>query len=594
MLTRTKLAPLTGLALLAILLFQLNRPGDAAEGAQTQAPIGPHFHGRILAGDTHSPLQGVRLAARPVDFNAGIAQDQALTTTDTEGRFSLPVPSGSEDPVLLAKLPGYSWIAFEKDAEHQDPATPLELSMAPSAKLEVHVVDHGVAEGDLISVTTRAINLRQPAVEGRPGPSMAGPGWGFDATWQVELDAEGRGLLEVPADTVIMSKLRTSGEWRTRKDALELPPGSTYQLDWSIRPGVRVTGLLHDQAGEPIPGAEVQLGQRLELGPVHVAPVYLDPISSHFEKQSVTDEQGRFVFEDVAPGRTLIGTAPAPRSGPFDPMTEHARIARRIEIPADVTEFDVDFETYRGLYATVRLVAPEPAAPWMCKLRTRSTSSHTSISTAVSADGRFVVGPMMPGTHQARISGYLGDLGYPEPITLEPGDRDIEVLLQVAGGLRGVARSSTTGQPVVAMVWYAQEGKRATSGVQSGRDGSFEATGLAPGSYWMTFTDDAGQIATLQGVEVESSEVHDVGDVTLVPSSKVTITFTGPSAKGTYSLLAGTARIEQLPIQTERADELQVPPGVITLLVERLGKPALPHEFTVLAGEDSALTIDLP
>lgn len=561
--------------------------------ASTGKPGGPRLHGRILERSTGLPLAGVRIARRPVSYVEGITEEEALATTDAHGRFWIQATPSAGEAMALAHHPDYSWITFGSDEEHQDPAAPLELTMSRAAWLDVHVAGPGLAAGDLISIETSARNLQQPPNTWNPSSMGKAMGSSFNLTWPVELDADGRALVEVPSNVVLQVKLRSGGEWREHPPVKWLPSGSTRTLEWTFGHGAQVSGLLLDQHGAPIPGAKVWLGKRILMGPMHFMPAYVRASGSSFEQQAVTDEAGRFVFEGVASGQTMLAAAPAPPRVELDPITDHARIARYIEVPEGVAEVTQDLETYRGLYATGRLIAPGHTGPWLNRLSTTAATGGNPLSTVIAEDGSFVIGPMKPGEHTIRISGSLDGLGAPDRIPVQAGDRDLEVQLEEGGGLRGLTRSATTSEPIVAMVKYTREGSRTTAGVYSLVDGTFDASDLAPGCYGLLFTDDEDRIATLQDIEIEAGAELDVGDIMLEDATELTVTFTGTSATGTYSVLQGDVLITRERVQAVVPTITSVPSGVITVLVERPGAEADPHVVQVLAGVDAELTIDL-
>ena len=220
-----------------------------------------------------SPLGGAVVRAWPVDA-AGQALDDLAheATTGTDGRFRFDdVPSGSVR--VSAHAPDHA------PQTRQVPAGArigVELRLEPAATLAGTVYD---ARGE-------------PA----PEAEVVLVGSGIWPPERIRTDGSGRyRFLDVPPGLYELHATRGT-QVSPPRSGLSIDAGQRLFVPLRMTRGERLTGRVQTEPGEPIAGAEVLLtGEGLSLLP----------------RSSITDADGRFVFDALLPGaQHLLARAP--------------------------------------------------------------------------------------------------------------------------------------------------------------------------------------------------------------------------------------------------------------------------------------------
>lgn len=213
--------------------------------------------GRIV-DPSGAPIEGVE-----VWFGGALDQ---VVRTDADGRYAATVASGPGVPVV-ARGPGRAWKASFVHVDAVQGAR-ADFVLAPSAVLLVQ------AAGTTATLAGARAVLLPPAV---PTTEVeAYPFWAQDLLSDLRLDANGRVRVEglpvgAAVDVALCGPLlaRTSPvEVLVRADATE--PAAIPALD-----GVRLSGLVVDERGEPVEGAEVAASPQ----PARAEPPVLLPVA---------------------------------------------------------------------------------------------------------------------------------------------------------------------------------------------------------------------------------------------------------------------------------------------------------------------------
>jgi hypothetical protein len=160
----------------------------------------------------------------------------------------------------------------------------------------------------------------------------------------------------------------------------------------SLLPPGKITGRVLDAEGEPVPGAEVSLeghnADRRQRGSAAAEP----NASSYTDRRSArADEQGRFRFVDVAPGRYRLAAEAQGRAR--SPAVE-------VELAAAGSRVDVDVCFGDGVDLVGRIVDERGLALAGIRVRIQAegaaADTRASTSTRSAADGSFVAHQLQP------------------------------------------------------------------------------------------------------------------------------------------------------------------------------------------------------
>jgi RNA polymerase sigma factor (sigma-70 family) len=214
------------------------------------------------------------------------------------------------------------------------------------------------------------------------------------------------------------------------------------RLDLTLAPAPTVAGVVRDSQGRPVAGAQVEVS------------VQVGPGQSHGDQQS-TDAAGRFRFADPPPGRFLIVAWSASEIARLDLLVgdrQQRSIEIRLEPGAQVEGQVVD---ERG--------APVPHL--QIQAQGRAHPHYHTLDSRADGQGRFLVGPFLPGT--ASVVALAADnnrtyssLPRPEqqdvPVSAGHRSRDVRLVVASQGGAVSGQVLDPEGRPLAdARVWAA-------------------------------------------------------------------------------------------------------------------------------------------
>jgi hypothetical protein len=287
---------------------------------------------------------------------------------------------------------------------------------------------------------------------------------------------------------------------------LTLAPGETRELEWRIGSGCTLTGHVLDQNDSPVQRTRIWLAS----GPFD-SPFCFDSSAERSVVNSTeTDEGGRFVLEDVAPGKWLIGPAPQREAWEPDDPQFVAPMVEQIAV-ADQRSMEFTLHVDRGLYIRGEVVDVEGKRIAHGQVFARGDPGWMHGSAG--SEGTFAIGPLPKGTFtvQASGGGWNMESG---TVQARAGDSGVQLHLLRGGLVRGRVIDAQTGLACEAGVLFTQEGAGEHNSVdwdKSGKDGSFESSALNAGTYTLNaFTRD-GRFAVRTGVGVAAGvETRDI------------------------------------------------------------------------------------
>lgn len=341
-----------------------------------------------LRGVVRDPA-GVPIAGARISFNGWHA-----ATSDGDGRYALPIGTGTDLRPLLASAPGYREelveIAVQDDAREHE----LDLVLEPAATITGHVRD---AQGRaLAGVAVKASGSFVKHVSDADG------GFVIDhleprTSHRIEAESPGAGRA---------AQIARAG------DVIELV----------LRPGLRIAGRVRDAQGRPIAGAAIGMYRS----------------TSGVVVKAWSARDGAFTLEDLEPGALELVVS---RRG-------WARTLLALELSGDRDDLLVDLERGR----TVRgRVLDEDGAPLagvnvFVNLAREVDARTVGGSQQSDTEGRFAFAnlPAEPCTIHARAAGWQSASQALEG----PMDLEVELRLRRAASLAGRVVDAGSGAPI--------------------------------------------------------------------------------------------------------------------------------------------------
>lgn len=486
-------------------------PERAASGLRIVLRTGRSAFGRVLDAK-NSPVAGARVTLRPAtptDMRARFRETISPTapfegTTDASGRFELThLPAGVYD--LTVRGRGFAPLTVPTlTIPEGNGATDLgSVLLAPGVSLSGVVTDPQgrPLEGAEIRAQTASedtgfftFSLRDP------GPPDAVTG--ADGAFRLEDHAAG--------ESVSLSAHRAGyGPGETPRVAL--PAEEPVRI--VLSPTARVSGRALGPDERPVPGAHVvlmELRETIRGGFSNLSPGRIE--------QAVADEDGTFVFEDVAPGSITL-TATAPRR-------QRAEI-EGLEVRAGQELANVDLVLAPAATIEGRVLSPTGRPVPGAEVAVQEAGENgmagfARLRTLADGDGVYILDGVPPGprTLAASAEGYRRTV---RDLDVKAGgnamDFDLETGLEVSGRVVDESGAPLAG----AQVWlHANVPTPDTPRAITGADGVFRFSGLSEGTFRLRadkegYTNTSrGQEVTLSGASVTSLEIK------LAPGGEIT------------------------------------------------------------------------
>ncbi len=328
----------------------------------------------------------------------------------------------------------------------------------------------------------------------------------------VPLDEEGRARLEgLAARGGIDVSLRRGEQVWSVESALQLAPGETTELVWTVPLTGVVAGIALDGEQRPVAGEELRLVKHrfydrmvgTQLRREHIAAV------------CTTGPDGRFAFGGVPAGRYLVG----PSGESYRERTEadgtlSLELVSRPAAPhfelvvlePHVQRVETTVRVWRGLTiaGTIRFPNGDPAPDVLLLATSRGVGG--SYRADSNAEGQFDFGAMAPGTYSVFDNKGPDGWGMYSRPNLEAGTTGVELVMEPAGLVSGSVRDSATGETYGGWLTFrhdehsTQPGAGVSLGISDGGDGAFSWNSIEPSTYslqygskdnrWYGFTGD--------------------------------------------------------------------------------------------------------
>jgi hypothetical protein len=553
-------------------------PGETRE-ITLELPTGDDlvFCGRVVDRETRASIASAWIDVK--DANGGHS-----ITSDLDGRFELALAKWKR-PALRVEAEGYGPALVVPSAGHEERDHALEVSLSRVASL--HVSIRGASGEPLEDVeaklTTPGYNM-VASQEELLSAAIDVP----DPTWTARTDASGRAeLLGLPAAMPL--HLTLSQERRVVLEGaapIVLEPGESRDVEYDIGRGCHVNGRLVDQAEQAVAKQELWLVRAKH----DVGTYFLPYMDEQVVMRTRTDEAGRFVLDDVAPGSWWLGSACLRRQPqPGDP-TLVAPAGQVVEIAAGVASQDVVLHVDRGLYIRghVQDSEGEPADGIVQSFRTPIAGGITA---QVDATGVFALGPLVAGPHD--LQAWSGaDSRKSEIVSVEAGAEGVVLVLREGGTVQGIVTDAETQRPAAAAITIVAEGgpELGMLAVSSTEDGSFRGQGLEPGTYALCARTSDGRCGILRHVEVRAGTTTSDLVIALSAGAKLRLRYQGDEDFASIVVLVDGVAIAMDGVEKGHEVEWTVAAGSLTVrMYTGSPEPADERVVQLAAGETQAV-----
>lgn len=539
-------------------------------------------HGRVIDRETGAPIAGARvgrtIAWREID-------PESEERTDADGRFRVEAWSfQSGTASVLADGYEYAWTPLAKG--HETPDAAVEIAISRGATVRLRVLD---ARGAPIAGAQATLWTSMHRFGRGDGLQLRASGWPDASRFEATADARGLAVfVDLPPRMPLEGEAGTGrAEPFRATELITLEPGEVRELEWRIGAGCTVRGVARESDGAPAVGVTVWLVEAR-----HPRPIVFEPSGGARARIAVTGPDGRFAFDDVAPGDWWLGPAPDPFADHREPGTaDVAPHARVVTVGAGAAHVDVELRIGRGLWIAGRVLDGKGEAPLGAFVHyVRRSDGLVGDATSVRTGGAFRVGPVDEGEYELRASAFGRATSL--PVRARPGERDVELRLRAGASIRGVVVDARSGEPVDAEIRLRARDFGVRAAPPTDADGRFTFAGLDPGLHDVVASTSTGQIGLVRDVHVAEGETRDVR-VEVAPGARVRVRFDGPWSVGGVAVHVDdvTLASEEIERGTERS--FFVPAGASIFRVRATGGgPDLDVAITTKPGETRDLVFD--
>jgi hypothetical protein len=306
-----------------------------------------------------------------------------------------------------------------------------------------------------------------------------------------------------------------------------------------------------------------------------------------------TDAEGRFALAKVSAGTWRLAPEPKQRLHEADVAADDiAPVALLVEIAAGEAEHEVELRVHRGL--AIRGVVLEPDGKPASSTHVSAHAAPIYIDVNGKSDGTFVIGPLPPGTFRVSADSYSGSLAGSESVAIEAGARDVVLQLRPGGRFSARVVDSQSGLGVAAQIAVSNTSDPRTPihMPRSKADGSFQLSGLLPGTYALCAATGDGRAGSLRGVELAAGgDLHDLV-IEVRPGAKLRVRYGGAESHCSARVLQDGAVVATDGVEKGTSKVFTVPTGALKLVC-RLGGNGkeIVRELSLAAGAEQELVI---
>jgi protocatechuate 3,4-dioxygenase beta subunit len=436
-------------------------------------PGGSPVVGRVV-DISGGPIAGAFARLTPI---AGILEPVSKRSfaaiTGDDGTFEL----SAEDGVYLLEASHPDYVPNTERVEVRGASREIEIALIPGGVIEGVVID--AASGEPVG-GARVGYRRSELTRIGGGPAIARQGSGGATT------AKADGTFRLAGLEPGVISMTAAGGGKVSREPVAVSMGiaeSRTGVEIYVDDGFHIRGVVVDQAGKPVAGADVNVSAEGGRG------------------SATTDDGGRFDIGPLAPGSYGVFAIGGDIIGGFMSQT-----------PVEIDAADVDgvkLEVRTGVRIRGR-VEPAQIASVKIDLARSPARGGLAMMAALGGvqtdpDGEFELGPVEPGkTAALEAVSETGLRGAVEVEVTDSGADGVVIELGEAASIAGRV-TNASGEPVAGVLVAASpggpvrqrvivngaeiSGRRATTGA----DGRYRIGGLEAGLYEVSVTDSLGQ-----------------------------------------------------------------------------------------------------
>jgi RNA polymerase sigma factor (sigma-70 family) len=559
-----------------------------------------HFCARVISSEENAPVVAARYRVTQELNHSDNGETRHDSTTiaegitDADGRFELQLASWKQLQVWI-EADGFGPCLGVVASGHETPADALVVALGKTASLRATVVGAAGLGFDRLTVrlSVSADELVFAAGRANGGglnivdsPHLATqPDLEWKATtghgWQCELTG-------LPSGVPLRAELQRDGHPLHKEPGpVLLRPGEVREITLNLGSGTELHGRLIDQDKMAIPNAEIWI----EPAAWHGSTWFARYSSSEQRRVATTDSAGDFVFKDLAAGSWWIG--PANHSKPHDRprASAIAPVAIVVDVLAGTKEQTVDLHVHRGLYIQGRVVDPDRKPMQNTAVYGMSSTITWPSFFQTDADGKFALGPLVPGNYQIWALG-TGLFAAPEPLDVQAGEHDIVIQLRVGAILNGVVVDAGTGEPCSAEVAFSRRAAapRLLSYALAEADGTFKCEGLDIDRYDLVASTRDGRVGTLLDVAVAAGKNQGRLTLTVRRGAKLALRYDGKRGPAHARILSDGVPVAETVLIVGTSTSQSVPPGHLTVQLAIGGQDnAKTRELDLAIGEEKEI-----
>jgi hypothetical protein len=522
-------------------------------------PVGDDlpFWLQILAEETHVGIAGaiVEVERERTSLSKDLVTDErgiVFHAGRTWMNSKLIIRADRRGELHLRPVPGH---------ETAGTALVVELPLAADLRLEVRDGSGAGFPGArvFLSVPNHQLRLDRTSV----GVTIWDLG---DRTWTEATDASGVARFSnLPVRVPVKASLITPKDWQPAEPFV-FEPGESRTVTWTLSTGCTLRGVLLDQDGLPVARRSMALAPAQQRRNALFSARPDDKVST-----TTSDADGRFAFDDLAPGAWLVG--PAAADAKQIQPNDVAPLGQFVQIDAGQRLVEVTLRVDRGLFIRGRLVASDGGVPkgGFVTATNRAQSLWTGTQ-AERSDGTFALGPLMSGRYE--IQGRASPDALSDPIEVEAGADGVEIRLKagarLAGRIAGAASDSVGGK-ITCSLHVPHPTTTLSTNI---RNGAFDLKGLQAGTYDLAIVCGDGSVGLLEGIVLQDGETRAGLTVQLAPGGSVRVRHDGPDQFVSVAILQRGALVVSDGLERGDQRSFGAPAGSVTVrMTYRGGAP---------------------
>lgn len=537
---------------------------DAELGITTEADL--FVIGRVIDAETRAAIAGASVSAE-LDPRRSHVSAIEPTRSDELGYFEIRAKSW-ETRLLRVEAENYPWVVIGIGFGHSSRDDALEVPMTRAAAAEVVVLESGRAAANAkVTLSTKSYNLQVKRDMSAHFFLDQDPSW--SATTEVNGVARFAGL---PARVPLQILVAHQGRSHFESTPVVLEPTEMRRIEVQLGSGVTITGRIQTSSGVAVRGAEIWRVTAESNGPTLLSP-YTDVAA-----KTRSNDEGRFVFEDVGAGDWWIGAAPQRTEGGTESL---APFAEHVAVRGDEVTLDIVVRTDIGLYIRGTVLDADG----------KPTDSGVSVINEAlglweyanaGATHEFAAGPLLQAEYKVSAGGFGASGVRSNEVIVPAGTEDVVLQLGRAGRMT-VRIAPVGGDTVDAELLVALTGVPYGWSITSTRNGVRTYDELSPGTFSVSAKTVEGLCAFRSGIVVTAEGPPTEVELVLERGAVLQVRYVGPDKVCNCSLYANGIVVDSTGFERGTVEMLVGPAGTVELH-RWTGKDTPPEVYVLTLG----------